>query len=310
MKRLQNGLSITGFILLLVVGVSQTIAIVPPAVQRVAATLPATPFPTVVPDFTPVYVQKNNDQIETFLRLMNTPNCELPCLWGMTPGVSTRTELYTLLEDNHLLNNIDYGGRFLFANEGELPAGVGTGEGVGFSFQGDFNLSARVAFISQGEMLSDIRLYADRPFDWHSLTDSPLSLARVLARIDSIPEIYIYTGGPHQLFTNDVPIYFLYRREGIFLQYVFDFSNEWDWYGPPLFKTCPGLAQTRRMEWWLWNGSRVSSQEYFEQRTGSPDAYTNYPTIDQVLGVSAATFVEYFRKYPDGCIESVVSSDY
>lgn len=274
-----------------------------------AAVQPATPtpYPTLPPEYGLNYTRLNDDQFDTVNQQFDIPGCEIPCLWGMTLGQSRLADLYTYIERLDFFQNLDEGGFNMFSLKRD--DGIAAG-GLSFRFDEMLTQSLGVSYYFRNDVLYLISLTADSPARWQHSTASPLRLSAVLANVDAIPEIYIFTGGPHQLRTNYVLMDFLYRREGIRFRYVFDFSNEWDWYGEPLFRTCPGLAQTDDLNWWFWDTQVLSAEDYLEQFTGTRNLYANYPTIDQVLGVSAATFVEYFRKYPDGCIESVVSSDY
>jgi hypothetical protein len=272
-------------------------------VQKTQAVATETPFPTISPNFTPAFLGNNSDQLPVFNKLMNMPDCAPPCLWGLQPGVSQQADIYAVLQRAGFLSNLDAGGTYIFGNTNKA-----IGEAVGFNFSDVFTENTRVTFVVKAGVLTKIYLDVAQPIDWQSDTDSFLRLPSILSRIDDVPEIYVHTGGPGQLRTDSVLITLLYPDKGIMLDYVFDFSGEWDPNGLALRKTCPGLKQTVSLKWYFWDIKTISTAEFLQQQGGL--STIPEPTADQVLGVSAATFTEYFRTYPDKCIESVISTAY
>lgn len=271
-----------------------------------------TPFPTLSSSYTPAYYQPNDDQLDTFNQQFDAPNCSPPCLWGMTPGVSGLADVYRLFQTAGFLKNLDEGGVFMFGRhpEGELNSG-----GIGFNFASPDGLStvtARVTYRLIDDVLVSSTLRAESPDRWQDVDTSPLRLSAVLAQLESVPEIYVTTIQRNGLRTYHVGMDFLFEREGILLQYLFDFSNEWQQQPagsdiPLLSSSCPTITNTQRLEWHFWDTEKYASYEAVNTNMPHLD---NDPTIDEVFGVSAATFVQYFRAHPNGCLESAVSETY
>lgn len=273
-----------------------------------AANGTATPFPTLSLAYTPAYYQPNDDQLDTFNQQFDAVNCSPPCLWGMIPGVSRLEDVYQLFQTAGFLKNLDEGGMYMFDRhqEGELNSG-----GIGFNFAGIPTVTAGVTYRLRDAVLVSSTLRAELPARWQDVNTSPLRLSAVLAQLDSIPDIYVVGIQSGVLWTNRVGMDFLFERDGILLRYIFDFSNEWrqQLSGtdiPPLSPTCPTLTNTQRLEWHFWDADKYTYEDIDANMT-HPDYY---PVIDDVFGVSAATFVQYFRAHPDGCLESAVSESY
>lgn|GEM_PF-5696282 len=297
------------------IGMSRSLATNLLPVDSIAAhsiiTASPTPFPTLSPLSTPAYNQPNDDQLKTFNQQFDAPDCSPPCLWGMAPGVSRLEDVYRLFQTADFLKNLDEGGVMMFDRqpEGELNSG-----GIGFNFAGrpgEPAWSATVTYRLIDDVLVSSTLRAVSPARWQDGDTSPLRLSAVLAQLESIPEIYVTTIQNNVLWMNRVGLDFLFEREGILLQYVFDFSNEWQQQPagtdiPPLSSTCPTLTNTQRLEWHFWDAEKYTYEDIDANMT-HPDYY---PVIDDVFGVSAATFVQYFRAHPDGCLESAVSESY
>ena len=229
----------------------------------------------------------------------------------MTPGVSRIEDVYHLFQTADFAKNLDEDGMFMFDRhpEGELNSG-----GIGFNFastHGIPTITAGVTYILRDDVLVFSTLRAELPARWQDVDTSPLRLSAVLAQLDSIPEIYVTTIQSNVLWTNFVGLDFLFEQEGILLRYIFDFSNEWQPQPsgtdiPPLFRTCPTITNTQRLEWHFWYAEKYTYED-IDPNITHPDYY---PVIDDVFGVSAATFVQYFRAHPDGCLELAVSESY
>lgn len=305
--------------IIVAIGMSQSLAIDALPIDSNAvpsSVMPSpTPFPTLSPASTPAYNQPNDDQLDTFNQQFDTPNCSPPCLWGMFPGVSRLEDIYRLFQTADFLKNLNEGGTVMFDEhpEGELNDG-----GVGFNFASPQDLpywAVTVNYLLSDDVLMSSTLRAESPARWQDVDTSSLRLSAVLTQVESIPKIYVVGIQSNGLRSNFVALHFLFEQEGIFLDYMFDFSNEWDiaWQQqpagndiPPLLPTCPTLTNTRSLLWRFWDAEKYTYIDIDPNMT-HPE---HYPVIEDVFGVSAATFVQYFRAHPDGCLESAVSETY
>jgi hypothetical protein len=91
------------FLLLILVGCSvanmpaEEVVVSPATIIPSSTSLPTkTPFPTALPSLTPLPILSSD---ETFNQLFKSENtCEVPCWWGIIPGVSTWTETKQYIE--------------------------------------------------------------------------------------------------------------------------------------------------------------------------------------------------------------------
>ncbi len=266
-----------------------------------------TPYFTLPPSYTPAYLQPNDDQLEDYNRQFDAPSCTMPCLWGMTPGVSRLEDVYALFQSAGFLGNLDEGGVLMFGHGGEREINSG---GIGFQF-GGVSQSTSVTFRLVDDVLASASLRAESPSLWQDVNTSPLRLSTVLSQLESIPEMYMVGVRPHGLWLNFLGMMLYFREEGVLLVYQFDFSGDWETQPssgglPELRRTCPTLTNTWRLTWHFWDASRYDWNDVITEIS----SLEYYPTVDEVLGISAATFVQYFRAHPDGCIESAVSDTY
>lgn len=256
---------------------------------------PATPTPTL--SLTPTYPHLNTDLLPQFIDLMNTENCQLPCWWGLQPGISTASDIKQLLEKSDFFSLVgDGGGPFLLDRTNDRIA-----QSISFNFSGSVDSGeADISWTVENRELKTTKLFF-RPGEWLPNGENRLSLPHILAEMNSTPAVYIFTNFPEQIFLNELTFYFVYEEAGVLIEYTFDIGDDQpqpaDW---TALKFCPSIKNTVWLQMWLEAPSE--KQDITRFIPGGMGGLST-PTLATVFNVDAETLTSFFVEHPDDCME-------
>jgi hypothetical protein len=249
---------------------------------------------TTTPILTPGFFERNDNLISLFETLLNMENCILPCWWGLQPGISRTSDIRDFLEETGLEGNLD--GPFVLGSTNAL-----IGQGVYFNFVDISSLSS-VHFYVDKMRLQWIYISLWLPGRWLSAQENRLEIPSILAEMDELPKVYIFTDSLRQIFLNDIGLTLLYLDEGVMLSYSFDIrdgqpqSSSW-----PLLRICPSMESTNHLYIWLQSADDVKPVSRFIRGLTQG---VNYHPIEEILDIDSETFAQFFIDHPDSCLET------
>ena len=253
-----------------------------------------------------------------FELLADNGDCQLPCLWGMTPGDTDRQTLDIFISkfENMITPDIyvsvddfgDFGGFFLGYRKDNIHINTD------FSYYYENKESDRLDLLG-------IRGYAmhekGKDLDWLSLDVSPLYGDASFNQIYTyyfLPQILSNYGPPSQVllkpFLDDpqradvqwwpFSIVLLYPEQGIFIEYV----SRRETVGAN-FAACPSKSTISLA---VWDPQSSLSLEYVVQKAGSQINELNIASFKSVENATSMTLEEFYEVFRDprniACVET------
>lgn len=262
----------------------------------VIATLPPTSamIPTLPSDEAGVELQK---------KLSNNGGCQLPCLWGISPGISTFQDVLQILVPLSSLSNSTYldspaaGSISPSYTENDLEIYTR----IGFATSPDNNIINRIIFNAEAHKNKSDGY--DDIFDSESFDAkiSAYTLPHILSEIGIPSSVLIatYGGSLTRGSTGGFDLLLLYPDQGILVNY----TTQMHIVGTNILG-CPSKAHVEMELYPSGDGDT-----FFDRlkRTDWGTKLDYYKPLEEVTSMTTEQFYEIFRLLSDKCIETPAS---
>ncbi len=271
------------------------------------ATWTATASPSPTPTLTSIPALPPEEAYDMLLELLQTNGgCELPCWWGISPGVSTHEEAETKLEPLLGIAAGFYPGKKGSAISLDYPVGELL---LSLSLNYKFPLEDRIEmlyistemlrYIEHEEEGSGFQFVYDSPA-YHDLL-APYTLDRMLAAFGPPEEVLVrgvvyaerYPGLWEEMFLT-----LLYPERGIFVRYTMVGERDGD-----KFVGCPARAF---IDLWLIPPGREDYEALLSLTGDWEGDFVDTRSLKEATGMSVGEFYRLFQN-PNRCIETPLS---
>jgi len=288
------------------------------ATETLTPTLTPTATDTPIPSSTPTVVSTLpvEDARQRLLDLLgNNGSCQLPCLWGITPGKTGSQEARNILMP---LSSISTPETTYF--EPTPLRGVLGGTITPLYVEGTLRLNVRIDYlygddgtvssigfrVREEKMVTDSygNLYGEPIFDFPPFAKRVeyYSLAHVLSQ-QGIPASVLIEGAglsfSHPVIPGKLDIVLLYPDQGIWV----DYTLVGDYVGD-IIRGCPTNAH---IEMALYPPGNPDSFFSLLDQTNWGITKNGYKPLEEATSMSVEGFYEIFRQSTDKCIETPVS---
>lgn len=283
------------------------------ATKLLQSTLTPTATSTLIPSSTHTAVPAlpAEDARQRLLELLaNNGGCQLPCLWGITPGISTNVDARNILmplssiavpEVTYfgLLHGVPVGAITLLYVEDELRLNTG----IGYDVFDDGDTVRSIGFRVQEEKMvtdSDGNLYGEPIFDFPPFAKRVeyYSLSHVLTE-QGIPDsvmISFYLPSIDPTFDGGFKIALLYPEQGIWINYAMPLYDH-----GVIESGCPASAH---VEMNLYPSGDPQAFYLLLEKTDWPRMKEGYKPLEEVTSMSLEEFYQTFRNPTDKCLET------
>jgi hypothetical protein len=251
---------------------------------------------TPTPEITPSTVDLDLlDEFEQSLTYETGPNfvedqpCELPCWWGMTPGITSKEEVIAILQNTGFYRNWNL-------TEYNIPFDSSEGP-VGGSIT--LNLSAEVfapftiAFGAENGKLDIVRMQINSPNKWFN--SEQFDLATILNQSKEEPMVYAYVSRARFHIILQYPnMLFFYSYYFIDTPSRYTTTEQGRVDG---FIVCSRDDIIEEIEVVLFD---PQNQELLDKEIYNSDII--FPLEERTL-VDTETFITFFRENPEDCLE-------
>lgn len=226
--------------------------------------------------------------------LYDNGGCQLPCWWGYNVGESSEEDWLVFLVQNNLMRN---GSQYdNYPNTGTLPSLM-----FGFRFNYEY-LNLYMTSLFQHNKLRSLSITITKPNEWLPVESINMMLPGVLRQLETPPDIYMGTDDSGQWqYTN-----FVVMSEELNFMVNYNIKTVNPFYytadGERRERLCLGVKDTQEILIQIDAPNiqgEVARRFEFVQR-----GITNniVHTLDKTIGVDNATFIEFFKANPDGCL--------
>lgn len=271
----------------------------------------ATSTPTPSSTHTAVPTLPVEDARQRLLELLaNNGGCQLPCLWGITPGISTNVEARNILmplssiaapETTYfgLLHGIPVGAITSLYVENELRLNAG----IGYDVFDDGDTVRSIGFrVREEKMVTDSygNLYGEPVFDFPPFAKRVeyYSLSHVLSK-QGIPDsvmISFYLPSDNPSFAGGFEIALLYPEKGIWVHYTMPLYS--------LAGTQRGCPASAHVEMDLYPSGNPEAFYLLLEETDWARMKHGYKSVEEATSLSVEEFYQTFRNPTDKCIET------
>jgi hypothetical protein len=229
-----------------------------------------------------------DQKIQTLLN--NNAGCQLPCWWGITPGETSKIDTIRYLSSFTALTTV-------WGPPGNYQIGfVEPGSPIddilsSYKIFGDYG---NIEYYFQDELVYTISAYHGGGTGDKKVTTFQLS--RILADY-GVPDEMAVSAAPTAPGGPVFDIYLLYGQKGIYVHYTYYNVN----ISGNDIRVCPQNNGPEELLLWSPKTQALSLADFF--------APSNWPTVQQALGMDIQSFQELFKNPNDGvCIKTSVDT--
>lgn len=223
-------------------------------------------------------------------------NCVMPCWWGLRPGSTTIDEVIDFLRqtgfDRHKQRTI--------YRSIPMETYLRGGEPFGLRFEAKRpRLSSfEMHFVFDDNNLLGTFVQFTNPGNWLPPTLDRFSLGRILAQFPESPELYLSTDENHEVDFRLIHLLLISDEIGVNVSYYFNDQRPTE--DEAHLQLCLGIQETKYINLTLEDPVTVSQniRDEIEPVQGS-----GFRRLEEVFGIDTETFIQYFRDYPDGCLD-------
>lgn len=267
-----------------------------------------TPSPLSPPTYVPTLPVE--DARKRLLDLLaNNGDCRLPCLWGITPGISTYQQVQSIFSPLLSISNIfeikpsfDPKGGFIDLSYTEGESDIMLNSGVGYLV--DNLIVGHINFYAKEE-----KIPTDSNGNWISrqpIFDSPTfmkridyySLSHILSEQGIPASVMFHASGllGYPVVVGGIDIALLYPDQGIWVNYtMLMYSND------GIKKGCPANVH---IEMELYPQGNPNSFYSLLEQTDWGVTKNGYKPLEEATSMSVREFYEIFRNPTNKCIET------
>jgi len=231
--------------------------------------------------------------------LLNSPDCILPCFWGLVPGTTTEQEAKNFLQEN-----------FPEAEQFDVRIRLPSRQSDPNSLNGyEFNLYVADEFYSlmvltfEDEYLN----HASIDFSFYEiavwLPPNSLEPQYLLPLQDDIPDIYI---GFYDTAVLGWSLFAIYDDFAMSYSFYFD-EGQFTRYSDEPTELCPKIENLAAIKLYIQPASDNVPIDYYINigaGAGWIKRSNGFKSVDFVTGLSAEEFVTHLRENPNECIEA------
>jgi hypothetical protein len=226
----------------------------------------------------------DSDLWQTFVGLINDPDCRLPCWWGFEVGKTHLDEVVTFLQET------DFSRAQARSPYPDMPLrDYITAETLGLDFvRGSSEVIGEVRYhfdFDDNNIMELISLGIHRPNLWLPDTYNPLLLTALFRQIEAIPNIF--TVYPQNYYPHEYPLFVVYPEQSIEIHYTLDFTE--------MPEICLDGQNIESIGMKIY----ADSERLMRQNHAIIPLEEAHPFAE----ITAEVFVQFFREHPDECLD-------